>query len=303
MPDYYNTLVLSGGSVKCISQLGCIQYCYDNNLIQGVKTFIGASAGALLAYLLSIGYTPTEVMVYICTHDLFPETQYLDIMSMMKGGGVMGFSKVQDHLERMTIEKIGRLVTFREIKEHLGNTLVMSTYNWNKQKTEFLSHSTTPDEPCLIAVRKSCALPFVFPPFKYMGDYYIDGGICDNFPITYEVEGESDSKSRRLGIILDFYSDENVKDPPDESVLEYIYKIITIPTRQNAMNTLESAKHIDIIKIKNDSSMFNFHMSIKERMELFSEGYRQAREYFNPKMQCSLPPANLPTDDTEVQHD
>jgi predicted acylesterase/phospholipase RssA len=284
MTEYYNTLVLSGGSIKAISQLGAIQYCYDNKLIDGVKTFIGVSAGGIIAYLLAIGYTPVEIMVYLCTHDVFKDSQYLDIVSMMNGSGALNFTKIQEHLEQMTIEKIGRVVTFQDIKEIFGKNLIITTYNWTLQTLEYQSCKTTPDMPCLIALRQSSALPLVFPPFKYMGNYYIDGGIYDNFPIDYnlDVENENNVKSHRLGIMIDFYNDNFHKNPNENNMLEYIYQIIIIQMCQNDIRKLESAKHMDVIKIQTDVSLFNFQVNNKEKMDLFSIGYQQAKEFFNP---------------------
>lgn len=282
MTEYYNTLVLSGGSVKAISLLGSIQYCYDHKLTQSVKTFIGTSAGGIIAYLLAIGYTPTELMVYLCTHDVFKDAQYFDIVAMMNGKGAISFSHLQEHLEKMTIDKIGRLLTFRDLKEIFDKNLVISTYNETQKSMQYKSYITTPDLPCLIAIRMTASLPLVFERFKYMGDYYIDGGICDNFPITYNLDGESDNtvKSHRLGIAIDFIGDDG--NDSHNNILEYIYKIITIPMQQNIINKLNTVKHMDVIKIKTDISMFNFAINSKEKMELFSVGYQKANDFFNP---------------------
>ena len=61
--SYYSTLLLSGGSVKTFASIGALQYLYDKNLICNVETLVGTSAGAILCYLLAIGYTPGEIMV------------------------------------------------------------------------------------------------------------------------------------------------------------------------------------------------------------------------------------------------
>jgi predicted acylesterase/phospholipase RssA len=280
--NYYDTLVLSGGSVRTISTLGAIQYCYDNNLIQGVKTYIGTSAGGMIAYLLAIGYTPTEIMVYICTHNLFKDYHF-DIVSMMSGGGAVNFTLFQEILEQMTIEKIGRLVTLKDIKDLFNKNLILTTYNFSKKELQYLSAETTPDMPCLVAIRMTSSLPLVFSAYKYMNEYYIDGGLCDNFPITYKLDDDN-IKSRRLGINInmDIEKDDG-GNPNNIGLLEYIYKLLTIPMHQNLVNKLDTVKHMDIIKITVDANIFNFGMDTKEKMELYSLGYKQAEYFFEPK--------------------
>ena len=48
MNSEYNTLIISGGSVKAICSLGALQYCDDEKLIDNIDTYIGASAGAII---------------------------------------------------------------------------------------------------------------------------------------------------------------------------------------------------------------------------------------------------------------
>lgn len=280
MNDYYDTLVLSGGSIKTLSTLGAIQYCYDNNLIQGVRTYIGTSAGGIIAYLLAIGYSPTELMVYACTHDIFKKTQYFDIVAMMNGEGALNFTSFQEHLEKLTIDKIGRLVTLKDIKDLFNKQLCLTTYNYTRKELQYLTPELTPDIPCLVALRMTSSLPLVFNAFKYMDEYFVDGGICDNFPITYEYVCTDTVKSHRLGITIDMEYDNENENPNASGILEYIYKILTIQMNQNLKTKLESTKHMDIIKISTDVSIFNFGLNTKEKMELYSVGYKKAEQFF-----------------------
>ena len=67
----YDTLVLPGSSTQGLVILGSIQYLSDNYLLNNITTYIGTSSGAIICYLLSIGYSASEIMMYICTHQLF----------------------------------------------------------------------------------------------------------------------------------------------------------------------------------------------------------------------------------------
>ena len=67
----FDTLVIAGGSSKGIVTLGALQYLYDNNIGKNINTYIGTSSGSIICFLLIIGYTPIEIIVYICTNQLF----------------------------------------------------------------------------------------------------------------------------------------------------------------------------------------------------------------------------------------
>ena len=55
MPVLKN-LVISGGGINGLGLLGIIRYLSENNLIKNISHYIGTSAGAILSFLLIIGY-------------------------------------------------------------------------------------------------------------------------------------------------------------------------------------------------------------------------------------------------------
>ena len=111
----FDTLVLSGGSIHAFIMLGSLQYAIDNNLLHKITTYVGASAGAICCYLLAIGYSPTEIMVYFCTYQVLENLKHFNLVDMMNGGGATSFIYIHEQLERMTIEKIGRLITLNDL--------------------------------------------------------------------------------------------------------------------------------------------------------------------------------------------
>lgn len=273
----YNTLVLSGGSVKTIAMLGVLQYCYDLKLLN-VKKYIGTSAGAIICYLLIIGYTPDELLLKLCSSDILENVRYFDIPSMINRTGAMSFSDIQDYLEYLTIEKIGKLITLKDLKTLFNKELIITTYNYTKKITEYISCVNNPDIPCLIAIRMSTCLPLIFPPFKYMDNYYLDGGISDDFPIEYELERVLNNKANnhRLGIVIDPY---NETEP--SNTIEYIYELLSIPLKITIQDKLVKYNYVDIIKIGNTINLLNFSVKKIEKINLFISGYNIAKDYYN----------------------
>ena len=273
----YDTLVLSGGSIQAIITLGALQYATDNFLLNHINTYIGTSAGAIIGYLLSIGYTPIEIMIYLCTKQILEKIKNFNVVAMMNGSGATSYVYLHEQLERMTIEKIGKLITLKDLYDNYGKKLICVTHNLTINKIEYLSHETYPDLPCLIALRMSSNLPFIFDHFKYLGSFYIDGGISNNFPIN---KGEEEGK-KILGIVITKMSDNFSKDP-GKNMIEYIYQLMSIQIECNTVNMIDnSSDKSTIIPLKPDATFFfNFNLDSHSKLEMFSHGYTQMKEYW-----------------------
>ncbi len=272
----YDTLVLSGGSTKGIITLGALQFAYDNYLLSNINTYIGTSAGAMISYLLAIGYTPIEIIVYICKNQLMEKMQHFNIVAMINGSGAVSFSNISENLEKMTIEKIGYLPTMKDLKKDFNKRLICITYNLTEDKTEYISPDNYPELPCLIALRMSANLPLIFETFKYGNSFYIDGGISDNFGINI---GDELGK-KVLGILLGSGDNSNFNKYPEMDILEFIYKIMFIPISNNIETKLENVSDkCKIIKLNYDKlKFFNFNVNSKLKLDLFSYGYSEMKK-------------------------
>jgi len=274
----FDNIILSGGSLKCISMLGALQYLWEQKYLKDVKVFVGTSAGAIISYLLSINYTPLEIITYICTHQICQKFPFFNLVNMINGEGATTYSYIQEHLEKLTIEKIGSFMTMKKLQDNFGKRLICVTYNQTKCKTEYITPETHPDLPCITALKMSSSLPLVFPRFLYNGCYYVDGGIADNFPITLL----DHDKEKSLGILVSTESEEQSVDE-EFKLLDYIYSLIIVPI------SLRAKEHIEIIhpncrvlqlrapKLKS----FDFNHDTKFILDLFGCGYKSAKDFFN----------------------
>jgi predicted acylesterase/phospholipase RssA len=274
---HYDTLVLSGGSTKGLLTLGALQYAYDNFLIHNIKHYIGTSAGAVICFLLSIGYTPIEIIVYICTHQLLEKLQHFNIVAMLNGTGALSFSSIHEQLEKMTIDKIGYLPTLLDLKEKYDKTLICTTYNLTEDKIEYLSYENNPNLPCLIALRMTSNLPLIFENYKYGKNLYIDGGISDNFPIHLADK----IGNKVLGITISSES-SNFSVKEDNDIIKYIYKLMFIPIAKTIEIKIQNASDkCKIIELENDNvTFFDFNINSVKKLELFSSGYQQMKIFF-----------------------
>ena len=274
----FDTLVLSGGSIHAIIMLGALQYSDDNCLLKKINKYVGTSAGAICGYLLAIGYTPIEIMVYLCTKQVLEKMKNFNIVAMMNGSGATSFSYIHEQLEKMTIEKIGQLITLGDLYNKYGKEIYCVTYNLTSDKIEILSHETYPEMPCLIALRMSANLPLIFDHFSYFGSFYIDGGMSNNFPIDI---GEKKGV-KILGLTI-MNMDMNFNETKDNMV-EYIYKLMAIPIDQNTLNKINSVSGDDKCTVVTlqpaKTPFFNFSLDSHTKLEMFSNGYMQMKTYW-----------------------
>ena len=275
---YYDTLVLSGGSTKGFIILGAIQYAYDNFILKDIKKFVGTSCGSMIGYLLAIGYTPIEIVVYICTNQLLEKIPQMNIVAMIQGRGASSYNIIQEQMEKMTIAKIGYLPTLNDIKEKYDKTLVCVTHNLTENKTEYLSWETHPHLPCITAIRMSSNLPLVFENFRYGDFMYVDGAISDNFAIDVaEKIGE-----KVLGLLLES-ANKGFSNDPDINTLDFIYKLIFVPIKQATIWKIKNKKDkTRIIRLIHNTNIKAFQLNINSKtiLEMFSFGYENMRKEF-----------------------
>ena len=218
MNKIYDTLVMSGGGTKGVIGCGCLQYLEDNKMLDNIKNYIGTSIGGVILYLLAIGYKPQEAFVYFCTSSFMDDLGVGDLVSLSKGNGFYDFdASFGKLLKKITLDKVGKLLTLKDIKEKFNKNLYITTFNHTFLKEELLSHETHPNMPCLLALRLSCNLPFIFSRIKYLNCYYLDGGVRDCLPIKYIKEENTP--------IINIVNENNKKKI---NLLYYIYNIMCL---------------------------------------------------------------------------
>jgi predicted acylesterase/phospholipase RssA len=268
----YDTLVISSGGIKGFYLLGGIQALVDQDLLLDIDKYVGTSVGAIICYLLAIGYSPVEIVVTINSNKWLEKMKIFDTVSAFQGGGAVSYTPLGEALEKMTINKIGRLLTLGKLQELYGKTLICVTYNMTTCQTEFLGPDNYPDLPCLTAIRMSSNIPIIFDRFKYMDNYYIDGALCENFPIK---KGE-EIGNKVIGLHI-IGNKNSIKDEPDEGIFTYFIRLLQIPMMNNINKTIENAqektKIITILTETDMSSSIKFDIEHKTRLEMFFNGY------------------------------
>ena len=183
------TLVLEGCGTSGFYILGYIQKAIDIYKLDlnSIKNYIASSSGTITSFLLSIGYTPMEILIYVVKdsgiNSSFEKIKKINIANMLLGKGIISFEIIKKIITDMTLEKIGYIPTFSDIKKKNNINLVFSVYNITKQMTEYMSYKKYPELSCIDCIEMSCAIPVIFPEIVYNRQRYIDGAVGNCFPV------------------------------------------------------------------------------------------------------------------------
>ena len=280
----FNTLVLSGGGIKGVLQLGCLHYIDERYLLSDIKKYCGTSVGSIICSLLACGYSPMEIYIKFYKLDIkkhlgIKVIDPLKIFKYIEEFGAIDIDFLFKYVEGLVREKIGYTPTFLELKEKYNITLIIPAVNLNESKVEYFSYLTEPEMFVMDAVRLSCNLPFIFKKITYRNKYYVDGGFLDNFPL-------SQTSLNDIVLAISVSGNQNIKG--GMSFFEYISKIIMLPITEITKLRMSEANrgvknknivHLDIPYEDNPFSLFS--INFKKKSELFVEGYNFGETNFN----------------------
>ena len=282
----HTCLVMSGGGIYGYTMLGSLAYMYENGMLNSIDTYIGTSMGAIIGYLLAIGFTPLEITMHLHKTKVLNSLAQFDFVSMASGHGASDWNILQKELEKLTLEKIGEFVNLQDLKRKYNKTLVCATYNMDTRSMEYIDPETKPDIPALVAIRMSANVPFIFDVFKYQNGHYIDGGILDNLPIEYalnrygisEVSETVDSKDKILCIAIDYVGQE--KTHTSYSSIELLYNVLLAPSMMMSKEKMRLSRCFSTfyrLRTRKDVKFFNFDVKPSIALDMFSDGYNDAR--------------------------
>lgn len=283
MPAGYKpkiALVLSGGGAKGAAHIGVLRTLEKYNV--SVDYIVGTSVGSIIGAMYAVGYTPDEIEETILG---------LDFMSL--------FTNSEDRTLKSMSEKVSRTerplkVTIDQNNEiHFPKGFVNGEYIYLELKKIFdkaqgikdfddlpipyravTTNLNTGKETVIKsgdlakATLMSMAIPSVIVPVENNGEYYVDGGVTNNFPIIEAIKEKAD-----IIIAIDITSDSEIITDKS-NVVSVVNKIATY---QGDSNTKSQKKYADILvvpKVKNHNTLnFNALPALIKEGELAGESF------------------------------
>ncbi|MBI4133573.1 patatin-like phospholipase family protein [Candidatus Uhrbacteria bacterium] len=194
MPYDFKNLVFEGGGVKGIAYVGALDVLEKKGILPSITRVGGASAGAINALLLGLGYTCNEMLSILKQLDFrnFLDDDWGVIRDTNRLFTQYGIYK-GDFFRAWAGDLIARKLNNREAtfwdavsgtgKGHCRDMYFITT-NLSTGFSEVYSCEHTPRVTLADAVRMSMSIPLLFAAVRNIrSDVFVDGGVLDNYPI------------------------------------------------------------------------------------------------------------------------
>ena len=260
---HFKNLVFEGGGVKGIAYVGALEVLDQEGILKDIERVAGTSAGAMVAVLVGLGYTPKELGDVLwdikfknfldCDWGVVRNTKrLLDDYGWYKGDFFRDL--MADYIEKKTGK---RDLTFGELKKMRKEgkpyrDIHLIGADLTTGLSVVFNSELTPKVTIADAARISMSIPLFFAAIKGVnGDdhIYVDGGLLDNYAIKAfdrESFASSDKNIRRP----EYYKKDNdmlkaktEKSQSKKTINEYVYNKETLGFRLDAAE--EIAMYLD----------------------------------------------------------
>lgn len=272
----YHNLCLGGGGIKLISFIGILKYISKENYINlnKLKNLYGVSAGAIICFLINIGYTIEEMEEFAINFNFKKLLPEINTENLLFFYGIGKSVKLKTLFLLLLKNKLNiTTITFKELNIQTNINLNIGVTNLTNNSFEMWNYLTKPDICVIDALACSCNLPIVFEPIKIENNFYVDGGVTNNFPINYINKNDY---IYTLGICCN-----NKKISNFNNIFEYLGQILSLSIDNNDNSRIENFNNkIDIINITSFENTLDFEINSETIKKRINYGYNFAKTFF-----------------------
>ncbi|KAJ52014.1 NTE family protein [Clostridium tetanomorphum] len=309
--------VFEGGGIKAVAFAGALKIMEDRGFTW--RNLAGTSAGAIIASLVSVGYTAKEIQSLIQNIDYNDVVKKRGItvpvitpaINLIVNKGINKSDYIEEFIDKLLYEKMKnklkekRKVKFKDLIIPGENDILINNSKYKrKYKLHIIAVDVTrermlilpediryygmnPDElDVSLAVRMSISIPIYFKPVVIKnildGEKYfiVDGGILSNYPVwIFDVNGEPQWPT--IGFKLTD-TEEKCKKNKMNTIVGFSKALIeTMLKSEIDMNVIQmnNLRTIEIDTLGVKTT--DFKMSKEKMMELYVSGENCAEKFLN----------------------
>lgn len=263
-----DTLILSGGGNKCLSFLGSLKYLLETKkiILDDLKTIIGVSGGIIFITPLLLGYSIDEmIQIFLQTNQLnLLNYENFSIQNFFNDYGIFDNNLFNFYTTIFEKYKGFNNLTLKEFHKITNKNLIGKVVNLTKNKIEYINYKSHPNLKLSLLIQMTTCIPIIFKPIIYKNNYYVDGGLCGNFP------KEINKSKNYLGLNI-LNSDEN----NIENLFDYLLSIKKLIGR-----TQNNKNNKNIINLKINISVLDLDIPLENKKKIIKEGYLQTENHF-----------------------
>ena len=186
----FRNLIFEGGGVKGIAYSGALAVLEQRGILRRIKRVGGASAGAINASLLALGYSLGKIRDILANLDFrnFMDDDWgvlRDAKRLVRDFGWYKGDFFRQWMAHLVEAKTGNPdATFADLAKRRGKPkLHFVATNLATRLSQVYSKDHSPALPVADAVRRSISIPLFFAAVRESDDLFVDGGVLDNYPI------------------------------------------------------------------------------------------------------------------------
>lgn len=241
-------LALSGGGIRGLSHAGALLAMEELNIKPEIIS--GVSAGSIVGALYADGHKPLEIA------RMFENISFKKMTKLMVPEG--GFFSIAA-FERFLSKKL-RSKTFEELNIPLR--IVATNFDTGIPETFYEGNLLKP-------VIASSSIPVLFTPQKIKNNYYVDGGLLKNFPVS-TIREDCD-------LVIGVNAGPLVAKEYKVHIMDVAFRTYHFMFRAN---TLPDKEICDIII--EPENIYDFDLFETDKIaEIFDSGYQTAKEVLN----------------------
>ena len=263
-------ICFSGGGIRAVAFVGALEILNKHKLLVNVKEYVGVSAGALIGFVLSIGYTFQELKKLVLEFDfsLIRNLEPENTLLFLEQYGMDNGANLQRLCESVVKQKnISATITFQELSEIRPALPAFRCYasDLTTCKVREFSLEATPNVEIIQALRASMCLPFYFTPIEdpITGHLLTDGALLNNYPMVFLPEEE---QKYSLGMM---FSGDHAENNEIENFYDFLLQMFAC-VYMPKIRQITSSNLIErtILLPRGDFPSWNFEATKEERQML-----------------------------------
>jgi predicted acylesterase/phospholipase RssA len=169
------TLCFSGGGIKGFSFIGALECLIEKKIINltEIKCFVGTSIGAMLSFLLILGWEIEEMKDFIFNFNFSKLKGEINSIAFFQNLGIQDGERFKLLLINFLETKLNvKDITFEELYKLTNKKLIIIGTNLTKGKEVVFNYKTTPHFSVILALRISTAVPIIFSPIIHENEIF-----------------------------------------------------------------------------------------------------------------------------------
>lgn len=245
-------LIIGSGGMGIYAYLGYIKSIEDR--LDRVEEFSGASCGSILAVMLSLGFTPDEILEKLLEIDSKTLTK-VNVRSLFKNYGFISHDPIKTVLKQL----LECDPTFSDLKRDVH----IPAFCLNLNRTEYFSKESHPTMSVIDAICMSISVPVLFSAYRHNDMLYVDGATQERYPFAPFLNKDP-REVLRLSLAFDTESNQSISNMVDFT------KAMVNTFMTNRIDPGTGFNHVRIPV--GTVNLYDFNMSYDDAMKLYLKG-------------------------------